>query len=65
MAKVGDRGGPKRTLGTLEEQAVGAEDVEDDLDMLQVLHLGRVVHQYVVEKDKHEPMEVWPGNVIQ
>ena len=41
MAEVGDGGGPKRTLGTLEVQAVSAEGVEDDPDVLQVLRPGR------------------------
>jgi hypothetical protein len=34
MTEVGHRGGPKRTLGTLEVETVGAERVEDDADVL-------------------------------
>jgi hypothetical protein len=73
VAEVGDGGGPKRTLGTLEVQAVRTipnehlehlEGVEDDPDVVQVLRLGRPVYQYVIEKDQHKPAEVWPKNVV-
>jgi len=37
VAEVGDRAGPEGALGVLEVEVVGAERVEEDADVLQVL----------------------------
>jgi hypothetical protein len=50
VAEIGHRGRPKRTLGTLEVQMVGAEGVEDEADVLQVFGPRRAVNQNVIEK---------------
>lgn len=43
---------------------MGEEGVEDDPYVLQVLCPRRVVYQYVVEKDQHEPTEIRPEDVV-
>ena len=64
MAQVGHGGGPKRTLGTFEVQAVGAKSVEDDDDVLQVFRPGGTIDQDIIEKHQHEPAEIWAEDVV-
>jgi hypothetical protein len=52
MAQVGHRRGPKRTLGTFEVETMGAEGVEDDADVLQVLRPRGAIDQYVIKKQQ-------------
>lgn len=45
-------------------ETVGAEDVEDDANVLQILHLRGTFYQYVIEKYKHEPAEVRLEDIV-
>ena len=64
MAELGHRGGPKRAFGMLEVETVGAESVEDDADVLQVLRPRGAIYQDIIEKHQHEPAEIWAEDVV-
>ena len=55
MAEVGDGAGPEGALGALEVELVGAERVEDEADVLQVLGPRKAIDQDILKEDKHEP----------
>jgi hypothetical protein len=64
MAQVGHRRGPKRTLGTFEVKMMGAEGIEDDADVLQVLRPRGAIDQYVIKKHQHKPAKIRAEDVV-
>ena len=64
MPEVGDVALREEALGTLEHQAVLAQDGEDRMQMLKVLGPCLVVDQYVVKENKNTPAQEGAEDLI-
>jgi hypothetical protein len=57
VPQVRDRVDAERALGTLDEEPVLPQNGEDDASVSELVHPGRAVDEYVIEKDKHKLAE--------
>jgi hypothetical protein len=55
VAEVGDRCRPERALRALKVKMMRSKLVEDDGDMLKVLHPRSVVDKYIMKENEHKP----------
>jgi hypothetical protein len=64
VAQVCHGRGPKDALGSLDEEDMAVQFGEDDADVPQVICPSLAINQYIIKKDKDEPMKKWTKHVV-